>query len=202
VLLFVGRVQPLKAPDLLLDAAAEMLRRDPSLRDRLVVVVCGGPSGAGVLHPTALQDQAVALGIADIVRFEAPSARPRLADLYRAADVVVVPSRSESFGLVALEAQACGTPVLAADVGGLRVAVADGVSGQLVSGHDASTWATALNAVIASPALRAELGRGARAHAERFGWHATAVGLLDTYDEALAETASVVGGGSALRAAR
>jgi D-inositol-3-phosphate glycosyltransferase len=202
VVLFVGRVQPLKAPDVLLDAAAEMVRHDPSLRDRLVVIVCGGPSGAGVLHPNALHEQAVSLGISDVVRFEAPSARPRLADLYRAADVVVVPSRSESFGLVALEAQACGTPVLAADVGGLRTAVADGVSGQLVAGHDPQTWATALARVIDNHSLRAELGRGARVHAERFGWHATAMGLLETYDEALAETSVLSSGATALRAAR
>jgi len=202
VVLFVGRVQPLKAPDVLLNAAAEMLRRDPSLRERLVVLVCGGPSGAGVLHPTALQEQATALGITDVVQFEQPTGRPRLAALYRAADITVVPSRSESFGLVALESQACGTPVLAADVGGLRTAVADGFSGQLVAGHDSATWASALQDLIARPALRTELSRGARQHAERFGWHATAVGLLATYEEALSEFASATASGPVLRAAR
>ncbi len=202
VILFVGRVQPLKAPDVLLDAAAELLRRQPELRDRLTVVVCGGPSGAGVLHPSALQDQAAALGITDVVSFQAPTGRPRLAQLYRAADVVVVPSRSESFGLVALEAQACGVPVLAADVGGLRTAVADGVSGQLVAGHDPASWATALGNLIDQPRLLAELATGARTHAERFGWHATALGLLETYDEACAEYEALTIGATTLRAAR
>lgn len=202
VLLFVGRVQPLKAPDVLLDAAAELLRRDPSLRERLVVVVCGGPSGAGVLHPTALQDQSARLGISDVVRFERPAGRSRLADLYRAADVVVVPSRSESFGLVALEAQACGTPVLAADVGGLRTAVANGESGVLVAGHEPGTWARAIEALINAPEFRVNLGLGARAHAEKFGWHVTAMGLLETYDDAVADAASATELAPALRAAQ
>jgi D-inositol-3-phosphate glycosyltransferase len=118
LLLFVGRIQPLKAPDVLLHAAARMVQSDPSLRDRLVVAVVGGPSGTGLLEPTALQDLAHALGIADLVRFETPQgaggpfSRDRLRDWYRAADVVAVPSHNESFGLVALEAQACGTPVV------------------------------------------------------------------------------------------
>ena len=142
------------------------------------------------------------LGITDIVQFEAPAGRPRLADLYRAADIVVVPSRSESFGLVALEAQACGTPVLAADVGGLRTAVANGVSGQLVAGHDPAAWAFALQSLIDAPDLRGELGRGARLHAEKFGWHATALGLLETYDEAVDEASRAADLTPALRAAQ
>ncbi len=115
LLLFVGRIQPLKAPDVLLHAAARMLQRDAALplpasgrtlRDRLVVAVVGGPSGTGLLEPTALQDLAQALGIADVVRFEHPRGRDRLRDWYAAADAVAVPSHNESFGLVALEAQA------------------------------------------------------------------------------------------------
>src|ERR1700712_1589010 len=98
VLLFVGRLQPLKAPDVLLRSAAEMLARDPSLRERLIVAIVGGPSGSGLAHPRALQELAAQLGIADVVRFEPPAPQERLADWYRAASAVVVPSPNQSFG--------------------------------------------------------------------------------------------------------
>ena len=182
VLLFVGRIQPLKAPDVLLRAAARMLEHDRSLRSRLVVAVVGGPSGTGLAEPTALQDLAVELGIADVVRFEAPSGPDRLRDWYRAADVVAVPSHNESFGLVALEAQACGTPVVATDIGGLRTTVRDRVSGLLVPGHDAGQWAAALTRALAD---RSRLSTGAVAHAAGFSWSATAADLLATYRDAL-----------------
>ena len=187
VLLFVGRIQPLKAPDVLLHAAAELLRRDTSgtLRDRLVVAVVGGPSGTGLLEPTALQDLAHSLGIAELVRFETPSGgRDRLRDWYVAADLVAVPSHNESFGLVALEAQACGTPVVATDVGGLRTTVRDGASGLLVPGHGADQWAAAISRALAD---RDHLSRGAVAHAAGFSWRTTADGLLATFREALAD---------------
>lgn len=186
LLLFVGRIQPLKAPDVLLRAAAEMVARDPSLRSRLVVVVCGGPSGSGLDRPTALIDLARTLGITDLVRFELPAARAALADWYRAADVVVVPSHSESFGLVAVEAQACGTPVVAAAVGGLRTAVDHGVSGLLVAGHDPGDFAAAITRVVTQPALRRDLAAGARMHAASFGWASTTAGLLVSYSAAMA----------------
>jgi D-inositol-3-phosphate glycosyltransferase len=124
---FVGRIQPLKAPDVLLRAAAELRRLDGSLADQLTIAIVGGPSGSGLDRPTALIDLAASLGLADSVRFLPPLAGADLAALYRAADLVAVPSHSESFGLVALEAQASGTPVVAAAVGGLVTAVsADG----------------------------------------------------------------------------
>jgi D-inositol-3-phosphate glycosyltransferase len=188
VLLFVGRLQPLKAPDVLLRSAAELLARDPSLRERLVVAVVGGPSGSGLDHPQALQELANDLGIADVVRFEPPAPQHRLADWYRAATAVVVPSHNESFGLVALEAQACGTPVIAAAVGGLRTAVRDGISGLLVDGHDPADYATAAGRMIAAPAYRARLSSGAVTHAAAFGWAATAGGVLDSYLAAVSET--------------
>ena len=185
LLLFVGRIQPLKAPDVLLHAAARMLSADPALRDRLVVAVVGGPSGTGLLEPTALQDLAHSLGIADVVRFEPPhGGRDRLRDWYVAADAVAVPSHNESFGLVALEAQACGTPVVATDVGGLRTTVRDGVSGLLVPGHGADDWAAALSRAVAD---RRRLSQGAVAHAAGFSWGRTADGLLRTYRAALAD---------------
>jgi D-inositol-3-phosphate glycosyltransferase len=183
VLAFVGRIQPLKAPDVLLRAAAELLRRDPALRSRLIVLVAGGPSGTGLAEPTSLQELAAALGITENVRFMPPQGCG-LVDVYRAADVVAVPSYNESFGLVALEAQACGTPVVAARVGGLPVAVADGRSGLLVPDHTSATWADAL---AAAWIRRAELSAAAVAHARRFSWDRTTDALLATYAQAAAE---------------
>jgi D-inositol-3-phosphate glycosyltransferase len=188
VLLFVGRIQPLKAPDLLIRAAAELVAADPTLRERLVVVVCGGPSGSGLDQPTTLVDLARSLGVSDLVRFEPPSDRTVLAQWYRAADVAVVPSYSESFGLVAVEAQACGTPVVAAAVGGLRTAVADAVSGLLVAGHDPRDFASAIGRIIGQPLLREELSRGALMHAASFGWATTTAGLMSSYSAALANS--------------
>lgn len=187
VLAFVGRIQPLKAPDVLLRAAAELLRRDPALRDRLVVLVAGGPSGSGLAEPTALQELGVSLGLTGVLRFLPPTGGDALVRVYRAADVVAVPSHNESFGLVALEAQACGTPVVAARVGGLPVAVADGRSGLLVPGHGAAAWADALGQVALRPRRRAELSRGAVLHARGFSWDRTTDALLDTYAGAAAE---------------
>jgi D-inositol-3-phosphate glycosyltransferase len=190
VLLFVGRLQPLKAPDVLLRAAARMLEQDPSLRRRLVVAVIGGPSGTGLAEPEALQRLALELGIDDVTRFESPSTgKTRLRDWYRAASVVAVPSHNESFGLVALEAQACGTPVVATDIGGLRTAVHEGVSGLLVPGHDTGQWAAALTRAMD---LRSVLSPGAVAHASQFSWSQTAEGLLATYRDALAERSGLL----------
>ena len=187
LLLFVGRIQPLKAPDVLLRAAARLVRQRPELRDRLVVAVVGGPSGSGLAHPEALHSLATELGLLDVVRFVPPVPQDRLPDWYRAADVTVVPSYSESFGLVAIESQACGTPVVAAAVGGLRTAVADGVSGVLLDGHDPQDYAEVLADLAADPARLATLSRGALLHAGRFSWAATAAGMLEVYSDALLE---------------
>ena len=185
LLLFVGRLQPLKAPDVLLRAAAELLERDPSLHGRLQVAVVGGPSGNGQHEPELLHRLAAELDLP--VRFEAPSGPERLRDWYVAADLVAVPSHNESFGLVALEAQACGTPVVATDVGGLRTTVDHGVSGLLVPGHDPAAWASALANGLAD---RRRLSLGALEHAANFSWGATASGLLDTYRDALTDVSA------------
>ncbi|MBW8806770.1 MAG: D-inositol-3-phosphate glycosyltransferase [Catenulisporales bacterium] len=185
VLLFVGRIQPLKAPDVLLRAAAELIARAPERREKLVVAVVGGPSGSGLAEPTHLHRLARRLGIADVVRFVKPVDQTRLADWYRAADVAVVPSYSESFGLVAIEAQACGTPVVAARVGGLATAVADGRSGTLVTGHDPADYATAIARLLDSPRMLAEYGENAVRHAARFGWAATAAATADVYSTSM-----------------
>jgi D-inositol-3-phosphate glycosyltransferase len=186
VLAFIGRIQPLKGPDVLVRAAAEMVRRDPALRDRLRVLVVGGPSGSGLAQPSVLHQLAAGLGISEQVVFAPPQGGSALVGVYRAADVVAVPSYSESFGLVALEAQACGTPVVAAEVGGLPVAVADGVSGRLVAGHHPADWADALSALALHPARHEELAAGALRHARRFSWECTTEALLRVYADVAA----------------
>ncbi|WP_405071054.1 D-inositol-3-phosphate glycosyltransferase [Kribbella sp. NBC_01510] len=198
VLAFVGRIQPLKAPDLLIRAAARMLKRDPSLRERLIVAIIGGPSGNGMEHPEAHAELARALGVDDVTRFVKPMERPVLADWYRAASVVCVPSYSESFGLVALEAQACGTPVVAAAVGGLSTAVLDGQTGLLVRGHSVDDFADALGRIATDPLTRESMSRAAVKHAQGFGWELTARKTLAAYRTATrtmaAEIAAEVAG--------
>ncbi|WP_211225606.1 D-inositol-3-phosphate glycosyltransferase [Amycolatopsis nigrescens] len=184
VLAFAGRIQPLKAPDVLLHAAAGLLRDSPELASRLVVLIVGGPSGTGLEQPQALRELAVSLGIEPQTRFLPPQPGAALVNVFRAADVVAVPSYNESFGLVALEAQACGTPVVAAEVGGLPVAVAHGVSGLLVPSHEPRDWTAALGSVALRPHRRAELAGNAATHARRFSWQRTTDALLDTYAEA------------------
>lgn len=191
VLLFVGRLQPLKAPDVLLRAAAEVAQRDPELAARLQVLIVGAPSGNGLAAPQAYTELATELGLADRVQFCPPASRTELAQYYNAADLTVVPSHNESFGLVALESQACGTPVVAAAVGGLPTAVPSEV-GLLVQGHRSSDWADAIQGLLRDPSRRAEFARAARTHAERFSWRHTADGLLAVYRDALADNRALV----------
>lgn len=186
VVLFAGRIQPLKGPDVLLRAVAALLRRRPERRSRLLVPIVGGPSGSGLDEPQALARLAAELGIADVVRFVPPVSQADLATWYAAATVVAVPSFNESFGLVAAEAQATGTPVLAAAVGGLTVVVADEVSGLLVPGHGEQEWARALLRVLDDPELRMGLEVGALAQARAFSWDATAERTLAVYELARA----------------
>ncbi len=192
VLVFAGRVQPLKAPDLVLHAAARMIADDPSLARRLTIAFVGGPSGAGRADPDGLTELAARLGLADLIRLEPPCPQPELANWYRAATIVMVPSYSESFGLVAVEAQACGTPVVAAAVGGLRTAVRDGVSGVLVDSRDPARYARAMRDLIDRPQKLAQLSAGAREHASRFGWSATVDRLLDLYSGVMSHTPAAV----------
>jgi D-inositol-3-phosphate glycosyltransferase len=187
VLVFAGRIQPLKGPDIALRAAASLLRSLPELAARLVVVFVGGPSGSEVGAPGRLDGLAASLGIAGHVRQEPPCPQAELADWYRAATAVLVPSHSESFGLVALEAQACGTPVVAAAVGGLRTAVRDGISGVLVDGHDPADYALVLAKLVAAPGRLAALSLGAVEHASGFGWPVTADRLISVYTGAMNE---------------
>ncbi len=177
VVLFAGRIQPLKAPDVLVRALGVLRAAG---RPRPALVVLGGPSG----RATALQELralAAAEGVLDDVLFRPPVPRPELARWFAAADLVAMPSRSESFGLVAVEAQAAGTPVVASAVGGLRSCVHDGVSGRQVRGHDPAVWAEALTATLADPAVRGPWRAAARRVAEQYSWDATAEQVLKVY---------------------
>lgn len=188
VVSFVGRIQPHKGPEVLIRATSELVKHSPLLRHKLIVNIIGGASGANTEEVDRLKELATWLGIDDVVRFSPPVPRADLAQWYRAADLVVVPSYSESFGLVALEAQACGTPVVATAVGGLRTAVADGISGVLVDGHDPKAWSSVIARLLQEPQRRVLLSMGAIEHASHFGWDATARGTLDIYDQVITES--------------
>jgi D-inositol-3-phosphate glycosyltransferase len=184
--LYVGRLQAHKGPDIAVRTLAEAVARDPALTRDLVLAIVGGPSGTGQgAEVTRLMELAAALGVSERVMLFPPLPQPRLADVYAAADVVLVPSRSESFGLVALEAQACGTPVVAAAVGGLRFVVRDGQTGFLVEGHDPGDHAERLLQILREPRLADRLGGMAARDAQRFTWDATATELAAVYRELL-----------------
>jgi D-inositol-3-phosphate glycosyltransferase len=176
VVLFVGRIQPLKAPDLAVRALAE-LGRD----DALLVIVGGasGEHGNGELQ--RVRDLARALKLDDRVQLVPPRPHHILSSYYRAADVVIVPSRSESFGLVALEAAACGVPVVASAVGGLLNIVHDGVTGVLVDGREPHRFGRAIAQILDDPAGAAAMGAAAAVRAKRFTWSFTAARLRRLY---------------------
>ena len=170
VLLFVGRIQPLKGLDLAVQALAEI--------DDAILWAVGGPSGAdGPAELERVQDLAADLGVAERLQILPPQPHHELADYYRAADVCLVPSRTESFGLVALEAAACGTPVVAASVGGLRSIVVDGETGLLVEGRDPLEWATAVALLLDDRELAASMGARAAARSGHWSWGMTAARL-------------------------
>ncbi|MGH2596860.1 MAG: D-inositol-3-phosphate glycosyltransferase [Actinomycetota bacterium] len=185
--LYVGRLQPHKGPDVAVRTLAEAVARDPDVTRDLMLAIVGGPSGTGQGAEVAhLMELAAALGVSERVMLFPPLPQARLADVYAAADVVLVPSRSESFGLVALEAQACGTPVVAAAVGGLRFVVQDGQTGFLVEGHDPADHADRMLQILRDPAFAAEMGTTAAREALRFTWEATASELAGIYRELVA----------------
>jgi D-inositol-3-phosphate glycosyltransferase len=183
VVLFVGRVQALKGVDLALGCLE-------SLRDRHAeLVVVGGPSGAdGPAEFARLQALAARPGLAGRVRWVPPVRHDRLADWYRAADVCLVPSRTESFGLVALEAAACGTPVVAANVGGLRTLVDHGATGFLVDGRVPSEYAAFVDRLLTDPQLATDLGARGAARAGRYTWSIAAARLRRLYSDLDART--------------
>jgi len=185
VLTFVGRVQPLKAPDLLLLAVNDMLKKRPELVKKLQIIICGGLSGSGFDKPTQLIDLAKSLNLEKITKFLTPMSRQNLAKVYQASNLVAVPSYSESFGLVAIEAQAAGVPVVAAKVGGLKTVVAHQESGILVEDHNPETWADELINLITNTEQLNHLAKGALAKASAFSWDKTVDQLLDIYEAAL-----------------
>lgn len=182
---FVGRIQPHKGPEVLVRAAAQVLNIAPQLRAKLDVAIMGDNSGAGHDELTSLRNLAKFLKVDDLVRFVPPVKREELAAWYQSCDLICVPSYSESFGLVALEAQACGTPVVASAVGGLRTAVADGISGVLVDGHDPMAWGSILVRLLTDPKRLEAMSIGARAHAMNFSWDKTALKTLVVYEDVI-----------------
>lgn len=176
VLLFAGRIQPLKGLDLAVGALAELDAPDVTL------VVVGGPSGGdGADELARIRELVEELNVGAQVRFVRPQPQGVLADYYRAADVCLVPSRSESFGLVALEAAACGTPVAAAGVGGLRSLVVDGVTGFLVDERDPKAFARPIRRLLEDPALAATMSARAETRSLGFSWDMTAARLRRLY---------------------
>ncbi|MCS5478364.1 D-inositol-3-phosphate glycosyltransferase [Corynebacterium sp. YIM 101645] len=179
---FVGRLQQFKGPQVLIQATAELVRRNPGRKLR--VIICGGASGAGATERQYL-DLAEELGVARRVRFLDPRPPEELVTIYQAADIVAVPSYNESFGLVAMEAQACGTPVIAARVGGLPVAVSEGETGLLVDGHDTADWADAIEQLLDDDDTRLRMAGEAVLHAANYSWSASASQLASVYADAL-----------------
>jgi D-inositol-3-phosphate glycosyltransferase len=183
MLLFVGRIQPLKGLDVAVRALGAL--EDP----RAVLVVVGGASGGdGRREVERIDKLAASLGVADRIRFADPQPHHLLSTYYRAADVVLVPSRSESFGLVALEAAACGTPVVAAAVGGLRTLVEHGRTGFLVEGRDPEVFAAYTEQILTNPALGRELADAAAGRARNFTWSTAAARLRRIYADLTARS--------------
>ena len=183
LLLFVGRIQPLKGLDIAVASLAHLGRADA----RLLVV--GGPSGRhGDAELAKAVELARALGVSDRVAFTEPKPHHLLSTYYRAADVVLVPSRSESFGLVALEAAACGTPVVAAAVGGLRTVVDHGHTGFLVEGRDPAVFAAYVDEILDNAVLAGELRQAATARSRRYTWSTAAARLRRLYADLTARS--------------
>ncbi len=183
-LLFVGRIQPLKGPDVAIRALAELIGPGPTSLPDAQLVIVGGASGdqgdAETARTHALVDE---LGLHDRVVFVDPQPHHILSTYYRAADVVLVPSRSESFGLVALEAAACGIPVVASAVGGLLSLVDDGSTGRLVEGRDPADYARAVAAILADDSLRRSMSVAAVERARRYTWGFAAARLRRLYSD-------------------
>lgn len=184
LLLAVGRIQALKG----LDLAIEALGRIPEPAQLVIVGGASGPGGEAEL--TRLRELAISSGLADRVVFEGPRPHRLLPDYYRAADALLVCSHSESFGLAALEAQACGTPVVGTRVGGLPDVVADGSSGLLISERDPQLFGEAISRLLSEPNRVSAFGAAARERALRFSWKKTAESFLELYECLVREESS------------
>jgi D-inositol-3-phosphate glycosyltransferase len=180
VLLYVGRIQPLKGIELAIRATEQLV---PVLDRPLKLVAVGGASGTeGRAELERLLDLARSLDVQDIVEFVGPRPHRELVGYYRAADALAVCSYSESFGLAALEAHACGIPVVATAVGGLSHIVSDGESGFLVESREPSEFAGRLKTILTDDSLRARMGAAASVKSRMFTWEATADEFLELYE--------------------
>jgi D-inositol-3-phosphate glycosyltransferase len=188
LVLFVGRLQPLKSPEIAVQAVARLIARRPARAD-LALVMIGGPSGRAGITSESLHVLSEDLGIGPSVRFEPALPQEELVHWYRAADLVLIPSRTESFGLVALEASSCGTPVVASDVGGLRTTVRDGVTGLLVPPDGPDGYAQGLERLLGDDALRQAMGAAGIRYSRRYDWRQAAAGLLSVYEDLVEERA-------------
>ena len=189
VILFVGRIEPLKGIDTLLRAIALLAPEMPCWRDELSVVIIGGAPGAGIDQVNAelarLERLRAELGIEDLVTFQGAEDQDRLVYYYSAAEMTVMPSHYESFGMVALESMACGTPVVASKVGGLAFNVQDGQTGFLVPDGDAEVLASRIRLLLKDRDLRKKLSQQATRWAGRYGWPVIADQVLELYEQAL-----------------
>ncbi len=191
IVLYVGRMQFIKGTDVAVDALAELRERNPHLASRTRGILLGAASGAGVeagggaVRPSSayLRELTAAIGNEPSVEVRPPVPSRILVDYYRAADVLIIPSRSESFGLVAAEAAASGLPAIASAVGGLPEIVEHGHSGLLIADHNPHHWATAIETLLEDTQLRAELAGHAVDRAERFDWGRTVAVVLDAVPE-------------------
>ncbi len=182
IVLFVGRIQSHKGTDLAVQTLGHLPESFPDGSGPAFLHIVGGASGPdGNRELGRCKATADRLGITDLIRCFAPVPHRTLADHYRASDVVIVPSRSESFGLVAAEAQACGTPVVAANTGGLPYVVNASESGLLVDDHDPRAFASATAAILGHPSFASRLSEGGILFSERFSWEKTATRLLELY---------------------
>lgn len=189
VILFVGRVQPLKGIDCLIRAMALVLKRHPEFKKNVCISIIGGnphaTSGDEQREMQRLHALKESLGVGDLVTFLGAKDQNTLVNYYSAAQMVVVPSFYESFGMVAIEAMACGTPVIASDVGGLAYTVEDGFNGYLVPQKDPATLAEKIILLLKYDHLRNHLGEQARHWAERFNWENIAEQMLAVYGRVL-----------------
>ena len=181
LIVFVGRIQPLKGPDVAIRALADLHRRGHP--DAILIVIGGASGQGGGFETQRAHDLVDELGLHDSVVFVPPQPHHVLSSYYRAADIVIVPSRSESFGLVALEAAACGTPVVASAVGGLLSLVDDGSTGRLIPGRNPSDYGEAMAEILDDADLRTAMSLAARQRASSYTWHAAAARLRGLYED-------------------
>ncbi len=188
-ILFVGRIEPLKGVDLLIQAIGMMTQQRFIDRKKLSVTIIGGDpavSRAEMTHEMArLQDLRNEYGIGDVVTFLGKRSQDTLAYYYSSADILVMPSHYESFGMVALEAMACGTPVVATEVGGLAYLIKDGLTGFLFPGDDPNALCDRLTALLTNPTARVQMGKRATEHAQQYRWHEVAGQLVRVYQSVL-----------------